>query len=290
MKLLITGGSGFLGTHLSKLALQKGYEVVSYDLEPPKLDEVTWVEGDVRNFDLSTLSSIEPDALAHLAGILGTAEQIDNPEPSVRTNILGTLNVLEALKDYKEISCFQLSNGNYDWLATYPITKETAAKFALMYNQEFGTKMAVLRVMNAYGEYQKVEPIQKIIPTFVAKALNGEDLEVYGDGKQIADLVYAGDVAKVMLKVLEDDFDCYDQILEVGSGIPHTVNEIADQVIDIVGNPVEKEHIPMRPGEPQKSVTIARKPEVLKREVGYLPDTDLKKGLEETVQWYRKKF
>lgn len=289
-KLLITGGSGFLGTHLSKKALERGYEVVSYDLKSPNLEEVEYIKGDVRNFDISVLEDVQPTALAHLAGILGTAEQVDNPQPSVKTNIMGTLNVLGAMRNYRPLPGLQLCNGNYEWYSTYPITKEAAAKFALMYDNEFGIDMAVLRIMNAYGEWQKTEPIQKIIPTFAKAVINGEPIEIFGDGTQIADLVYAGDVAEVMMRTLEEDFDCYDKILEVGSRTPYTVNEVADAVIEVSGADVGKNHVPMRPGEPEDSVTMARNPEELKMEVGYLPDTGLKEGLGRTMKWYEKKL
>ncbi|GAG40582.1 unnamed protein product, partial [marine sediment metagenome] len=214
--------------------------------------------GDIRDYEAVQEAVNKVDYVVNLAGILGTQETIRKPIPSIQTNIVGTLNVLEAMvpNAFHEVQGVQIGVGNYWMNNSYSITKSTAIRFCKMYNKENGTKMGMVRALNAYGRNQKHKPVRKIIPTFVVKALRGEDIEVYGDGEQIMDMVHVTDVAKVLLDVATGDNVDYQRVYEAGTGRKTTVNWIAEQVIKAAGTKSQLVHIPMRPGEPKGSVVL----------------------------------
>jgi nucleoside-diphosphate-sugar epimerase len=184
----------------------------------------------------------------------------------------------------------QIAVGNHFMNNTYSITKTTAERFALMFNKEHKTKIAVVRALNAYGEYQKHKPIRKITPNFVVRALRGEPIEIFGDGEQIMDMIYVKDVAEILIRSLLLDHNCYNKVFEAGTGRRTTVNEIAHMVNDLTGNKAGVKHLPMRAGEPDRSVVLGD-PSTLKP-LGMSADdlTPLEKGLERTVKWYRDHY
>jgi len=155
----------------------------------------------------------------------------------------------------------------------YSITKDCAERFAWMFNKEHGVKISVVRALNAYGPRQRSRPVRKIIPNFILPALKGEDLIVYGDGTQVMDMIWVGDVAKILVQALLVDHgqytyepvssDVLPPVFEAGSGVPTTVAEIADLVINCAGSSSKIRYVPMRPGEPPKSVVVGN-PETLR--------------------------
>jgi nucleoside-diphosphate-sugar epimerase len=176
----------------------------------------------------------------------------------------------------------------------YSITKTTAERFALMFNKERGTKIAVVRGMNAYGPGQKAGPVRKIIPNFIIPALKGDPLTVYGDGSQVMDMIYVDDLADVLCAALLFNHGVYDSVFEAGTGTPTTVLRIAKEVIKQVGGGTIH-HVPMRPGEPDASRVLAN-PETLapflysdfaSLENGGRGFMSLAGGIEATIPYYR---
>ena len=115
----------------------------------------------------------------------------------------------------------------------YAITKHAAEKIALLYNHKYNTKIAVVRGLNAYGENQKDKPVRKLIPNLIIPALKNEEIFIYGDGEQIMDMIYVGDLSKVLINSLLLDHNNWDSIIEAGSGNRTTVNEICELVLKI---------------------------------------------------------
>ena len=189
MKILVTG-AGFIGSHVVDRLLELGHEVSILDRYPKQREEwgdkVRVFLGDIRDREVVMEAVYQHDGVLNLAGILGTMETVDNPHPSVDTNIHGALNIFEGCRPntmHREgVKGVQIAVGNHFMNNTYSITKTTAERFALMFNKEHKTKIAVVRALNAYGEYQKHKPIRKITPNFVVRALRGEPIEIFGDG------------------------------------------------------------------------------------------------------------
>jgi UDP-glucose 4-epimerase len=278
MRVLVTGGLGFIGTYVCETL--KGL-----DHEPVVIDRKAGADifGDIRDSSAVSEAIYETDGFIHVAGVLGTQETLRNPDAAVETNIVGGLNIFKAARDYSRPGVY-IAVGNHWMNNPYSISKTTAERFAFMANAEWGTRIAVVRALNAYGPRQKVAPVRKIMPTFITAALRGDPIVVYGDGEQVMDCVYVNDVARVLVRALLVDHGVYDSVFEAGTGRPTTVNEIAEAVIAEVGSGTV-EHAPMRPGEPGNSVVLGN-PLTLEP-LGPLGLTKLEDRLKPTVAYYR---
>ena len=287
MKILVTGGAGFIGRHTVKKLIERGHDVAIYDIVKPDFADGIFCNGHMQDRVNLTALIREADAVMHLAGRLGTAEMIDEPIGPSYINIIGSLYVFEACRRFEKKCCY-IGVGNHFMLNTYAITKTAAEKFALMYNAEHDTQISVVRGLNAYGPYQKYRPVRKVIPNFVLPALRNEEIIIYGDGDQVMDFIFVEDLAEILCRALLDEHGLYDSVIEAGSGRKTTINYIAGQVIKISGSKSNIKHIPMRPGEIANSVVVADT-ETLKP-LKYGPDDmfTLEEGLEITIEYYRE--
>ena len=311
-KVLVTGGGGFIGSYVIEELLAAGIQPMLFDHSLPGVinhsevrTDVELFQADIRDDVAVTEAAAHVDGIIHLAAVLGTQETIQNPRPSAHTNILGSLNVFEAAVQY-DLPVVYAGVGNH-WMrehgaGTYTISKTAVEDFVRMYNQFRGAHISVVRPVNAYGPRQSVaapygtSKVRKIIPSFVCRALDGQPIEVYGDGTQVSDCVYVGDVAKVFVKTLIDTASAGKGIptLEVGPTESMTVNEVAQVVASTVSEltgkpPVPITHLPMRPGEVPNSVTKADAYSVVK--VGLSPEdyVAIEDGIRDTVRWYMER-
>lgn len=287
-KILVTGGNGFIGSHVVDNLVEKGFEVTIFDRfkNKPHRNDVNFYLGDIKDRDAVFEAVSKHDGVINLAGILGTAETVNNPFPSVEVNIIGALHVFDACRTFNK-KCVQITVGNWFMNNSYAITKYSAERFALMYNKEHKTKIAIVRGLNVYGPRQKHRPVRKIVPNFVIPALLNEPITIYGDGEQIMDMIYVNDIAEILVRALIMDHGVYDKIFEAGSGRETNVNFIADLVVKLSGSKSEIKHVPMRPGEQEKSI-VKGDPETLRPlNINSKDLVPLEKGLKETIEWYR---
>jgi UDP-glucose 4-epimerase len=286
MKVLVTGGQGFIGRHVVQKLLDKGYGVVSFDRHVKKpVEGVENFVGDVRDGKALDQAVYATDAVIHLAGILGTAETLQHIMETVDINVMGTLNVFEAVKKYKK-RCVYITLPDV-WQNPYSITKRTVKDFALyVYNKELGTEIQVVRGFNVYGEGQKYKPVRKFAPSFIIRALTGQPLQVFGDGSQLVDLVYAGDTADILIKALEAP-KVADEVIDAGSGEGVPIIDVANLVSKMTGAQIE--YLPMRKGETSKAV-IRGDTSTLEKWLGKHEFTPLEKGMTVTVDWYKKHY
>jgi UDP-glucose 4-epimerase len=185
---------------------------------------------------------------------------------------------------------------------SYSISKHTIERYTRMFNKERRTRCNVVRLVNAYGTRQSVAPpygpakVRKITPAFICRALTRNDIEVYGDGQQVSDMVYVRDGALALVKALEkaNEGVVFDRAVECGPAVSNTVNEVAEKIIQLAveyGFPrVGLTHLPMRPGEiPGAKVTADVETLSL---VDIKPDelVDLDTGLATTMQWFVEKW
>jgi UDP-glucose 4-epimerase len=251
-KVLVTGGSGFIGGYTCDELTRKGYQPIVLDRHGKRDPLFETVLGDVRDREGVEAIVGTVDGVIHLAGMLGTQETVRHPHPAAETNVLGTLNVLASAHAHS-VPMVYISVGNWWMNNPYSISKNCAERFALMYRKELDTRVTVVRALNAYGPGQKEQPVRKIIPTFIRACLNNEPITVYGSGAQIMDMVHVTDVARVLVLALERQPDL---IVEAGTGRRTSVNDIAEMVIREVGQG-SIDHVPMRPGEDEESVVVA---------------------------------
>ena len=293
MKVGVTGGAGFIGSWVVKELLDLGHEPVIFDHLGRGTKDVEVFLGDVRDQTAMTELAAHVDGIIHLAAVLGTQETIKNPRPAAESNLLGGLNFLEAVAQY-EIPGTYICVGNHWMNNTYSISKTMIERFARMFNKERGTKVNLVRCVNAYGPGQSVaapygsSKVRKITPSFICRALNGDPIEVYGSGEQISDMVYVGDVAKTLVAALNGPLS--PNVIEVGPSESHTVNYVAELVSDLVFErgyeKVPVNHLPMRPGENPDDKVVADNKTCL--EVGVDP-TEFKSlldGFNETITWF----
>lgn len=290
-RVLVTGGNGFIGSHVC-LALQVcGITPVVFDRRyVVPTTGYTQHLGDVRDHSDVNESISQVDGVIHLAGVLGTQETVNDPIPAVETNVLGALNVFQACRVFRK-PCTYITVGNHWMLNSYSTTKTTAERFAWMFNIEHGTRIAVVRALNAYGPGQKSRPVRKIIPTLCLAALHDEPLPIYGDGTQIMDMIHVRDVADVLVRALVVDHGNYRTPFEAGTGRLTTVNAIADAVRTANGRWVRAVHLPMRPGEPAQAVVMGN-PETLRPlyDDAVPSFITLEDGLAETVAYYKERL
>lgn len=266
-RVLVTGGYGFIASYVIRQLHAKGYEVVTtahHNNEPVDyLKNVPIYNVDMRD-KAGVYSAVEhSDAVIHLAGLLGTSENIRQGDIMNEVNVGGALNVLNAVDNFKLPSVF-IGVGNHFENNTYSISKTTAERYALMYSKSFGTPVNVVRALNAIGAGQKWRNVKKILPTFINAALRNEDINVYGGKMQCSkmDMIWVGDVARTLIDVLETKSmqGTHGQIYEAGTGYGFPVWDIATQVKDACGSLSKIVEVPMRAGESNNSVVVAETP------------------------------
>lgn len=299
MKILVSGASGFIGGYVLEELLRKGYTPIAFDRHNkgnlPSGAE--YFQGDITD-DVAVVEAMaHSEGWIHLAGVLGTQETIKNPNPAAYTNILGGLNIFKAAAQYK-VPGVNIAVGNHWMNNTYSITKSTMERFAKMFNKESQTDITIVRALNAYGPRQvSANPygpskVKKIMPAFTNAAIRNLPIDIYGDGTQVMDMIYVGDVAQVLVTAMEYTFENGPvdgengtRVFEAGSGFDTTVNDVADEVRRAAGSQQPHRYAPMRPGEPQHSIVLGD-PSTLD-DLKLRPFKSLKEGVAETVSYYK---
>lgn len=241
MKVLITGGSGWIGRATAARLDLEGHEPVEFDrtngYDVTKLDDVL-------------VETAEVDHVIHLAGLLGTHELLDQAERAVNVNVTGSLNVTMACAKY-HIGLTQITMPRVN-PSLYAATKSCAMDISEAWRHAERLHVSYVRAYNAYGPGQAWggDHPQKIIPTFATKAWAGEKLPIWGNGSLSVDLVHVDDVARMLVAAMKFKDG---QIFDAGTGYKQTVLEVARDVIKITGGTAGIEHMPRRKGERTRS-------------------------------------
>lgn len=297
----VSGLDGFIAFYVIKEALARGYKVRGTILatEFKYKDEF---KKELENGDLRVYPGIDIrdgagvfhvfercDMIVHLAGILGT-KHVDMGKEFFDVNVNGGINMLETCREFN-IPVVFIGVGNYFEQNDYSNSKYAQERECLKYSKYNGVRGNVVRALNAIGPRQKVKNTGKILPTFITKALKGEDLTVYGgiENCSTMDLIYVGDIAKVLLDVLEGTADGSiapaSNEYQAGTGLEPTVWEIANRVVELVkesGVDTKSKvmEVPMRPGESKKSKVVAGK-------VYPMEHKDIDEVIRESIEWYK---
>lgn len=286
---LITGGNGFIAGHTIEAALKRGYKVITNvrgDSYPAASASSTYLlHTDVTLYHTDSRDKVamrslieQVDGVINLAGILGT-KHVDNARDFYENNVFSALNVFDACSEFG-VPVVQIAVGNHFETNNYSNSKTAAERDLLMYTRFKGLKGNIVRGLNVIGPRQKVRNTGKIAPTFITKALTGEPLQVYGgkDNCGIMDCLYVKDIANILLDVLEKD--TYGNIYEAGTGVGIPVWEIAEAVVRLTGSKSEIQEVPMRAGESNRSVVVAKDP----YPYNYTPFEEV---LKETIKYYK---
>ena len=298
MKILVTGGAGFIGKYVVEECISRGHEPFIFDHYDRREElPAPVILGDVRDDVAVTEAMAHCDAWIHLAAVLGTQETVNNPRPAAQSNLMGGLNILEAAVQYNLPGAY-IGVGNHWMNNTYSISKTMIERFIDMYNTNRGTRVNIVRAMNAYGPRQRpVAPwgcskVRKITPSFACRALDGQDVEVYGDGLQVSDMCWVGDVAKALVVATEKAAEgiVFPEPVEVGPEINSTVTEVAELVIKYAGTDAKLVNLPMRPGEIPGAVVSADVNTLRHVDMTAADLMPLEEGMKQTVEWFRETY
>lgn len=243
MKVLITGGSGFIGSAIRQELEFQGHEVYSFDRS-------TAPKNDVRHKGITryAIKDFAPDTVIHLAGVLGTDELFDNPQLAIDVNITGTLNVLDACVEFG-VSYIGITMPQV-FPSIYTATKVAATRLASAYHHTHGLPVSHVRAFNAFGPGQHHGPghPRKIIPALSVEAWSGAPLIVWGDGEQTVDLISTAELARIFRDVVINEVG-NDATIDGGTGVKWTVNEVVRYILNHTDSNSTIDHRPMRRGE-----------------------------------------
>jgi len=299
LKILVTGGQGFLGSHLVDELLDQDQKVTVFDRNwncelfgaYGWRDHVSFVMGDLKDREEVFEAIRQCDRWVNLGGLLGTSELVSNPMPAVEVNIAGAVNVFEAASLFGKPG-LQIEVGNFWMNNPYSISKNCAKRFAEMYRDERGADIRIVRAMNVYGPRQKHRPIRKIFPNVAIPALLGKPIRVYGDGEQIMDMIYAKDAAFILARVILAD-KLPPITFEAGAG-GISVNRLVEEIVKAADSKSEIVYTEMRAGESAGAVVKISDAgwQDLGKYLDYLPEDQMpfEKGVESTVLWYKERI
>jgi UDP-glucose 4-epimerase len=303
MKVVVTGGAGFIGSHVADAYVAAGHQVIVVDnLSTGKGENVNkaarLVQMDVNDPALVEMFRQErPEVVNHHAANASVSLSVRRPVFDATQNILGTISVLEAAREagvdkFIYISSGGAMYGNPEYLpvdeahpsnpvAPYALSKHTAERYVRLYGAEHGLRWTCLRYANVYGPRQDPYGEAGVISIFCQNLLDGVAPEIHWDGEQTRDFVYVGDVARANLLALEGGEG---QAYNVGTGIGTSINTLYDTLMDVSGYDVPPRHGPRRPGDARHSYLACDK---IGLDLGWKAQVDLRDGLAQTWEAWR---
>ncbi|MBI5156530.1 MAG: GDP-mannose 4,6-dehydratase [Acidimicrobiia bacterium] len=307
-KAIVTGGAGFIGSHLTDVLLDREWDVlVVDDLTSGRMDHLAGARRrgaavhvtDIRAAELSDLfAKFGPELVFHLAAQSKVRPSMDDPIHDAEVNVVGTLNVLAAAHRARARKvCFASSGGAvYGDGARLPV-KETAAKrpaspygiskkivedYFRWYHEVHGLEYSLLALANVYGPRQDASLEGGVVAIFAQAMLGGRRPVIFGDGTQTRDFVYVGDVCDAFVRAA----DAGDGLMmNIGTGTEVSIGALYDTMAELIGYITRADHAAAKPGDVHRSVVDASR---AKKELGWSPWTTLREGLAKTIEWYRE--
>ena len=303
MKILVTGGAGFIGSHVTKQLLDQGHAVIVYDnlsrgFKKLVDQRATFVLGSISEKEklVKALSGVE--AVIHMAAFIIVPESVEKPDLYWENNVVGTKILLEAIREagVKKI-IFSSSACVYGEPDKLPLTEESPVKKAEnpygqtkiemeklieKEHENNGLNAVILRYFNPYGPNELHNPETHAIPNFILAALNKKPIPLYWNGEQVRDFIYVEDLAASHIATLGLEGL---NIFNVGTGSGTKVKDIATKIFDIVGYTVPIENLGERAGDVPSLYTSAEK---IQKELGWRAKCSLEEGLKETIDFFKK--
>ena len=308
-KALVTGGAGFIGSHLVDGLLSEGCEVTVLDnlstgrlsnLEHIK-ERIMFYQGDIRDQEILIKAARDCDVIFHQAAVVSVPRTVGNPVDSAMVNEMGTLFVLEAARknDVKRVVIAGSSavygddpvlpkheNMNPKPQSPYAVQKLSGEFHARLYHNLYGVETVSLRYFNVYGPRQDPSShYSGVISIFMNRARSKEAPVIYGDGNQYRDFIFVKDVVRFNL-MAADAGKVSGKIFNVGTGRFIRINSLWEMISKLAGIDIKPEYEPPRPGDILESVADI---DCAGKDLGFEPDYSFEKGLEETFEWYMGK-
>jgi len=304
LKILVTGGAGFIASQIADAFINDGHQVVIVDdlstgFEKNINPKAKFIKANICDKNLNKLFEDEKfDVVNHHAAQMDVRRSVKDPEFDATTNILGTINLLQNCVKYG-VNKFMFAStggavyGEQDYFpadekhntqpkSPYGISKLAVEKYLYFYKSEFDLNYSILRYANIYGPRQNAMGEAGVVAIFSTKLLKGEQPIINGNGKQTRDYVFVGDVVKANLLLLNDkDSD----IFNVGTTIETDVNQLFNYLNNITGAGKKEKHGPAAAGEQMRSVITSEK---MFKKFGWKPSTKLEDGLKITVEFFKK--
>lgn len=297
MKVLVTGGSGFIGSHVVDYLLGGGHQVRVIDLAAPHRSDAEFVKASLTDAPDVTSAAAGCSAVFHLAAVSNVDEAYQAPVKTVDVNVMGTMNVLEAARksdcnrvlfastvwvyggargvDVNEESPFYMPGAGH----VYTSTKIAGELLLHDYAELYGLPFTILRFGIPYGPRARTGTV---VPIFVRKALAGEALTIFGDGSQYRNFIYVEDLAKGNVKALAPVAE--NQTYNLEGPRPITVLEVAETVKKLLGGNVKIEFKPPRPGDYRGKVVSNDK---ARRDLDWEPEVEFEEGMRRYLEWYK---
>jgi UDP-glucose 4-epimerase len=304
MKILVTGGAGFIGSHVVDAYIETGHEVVIVDdlstgRESNLNPGAKFYQVDIRSPQVDEIFETErPDIVNHHAAQMNVRRSVADPLFDADVNILGSLKLIEYANKYDVKKFVYISTGGAVYgepeylpcdeahpinpICQYGASKHTVEHYLYMYHVNYGLKYSVLRYPNVYGPRQDPHGEAGVVAIFAGQMLAGEGVVINGDGEQTRDYVYVGDCARG--NVIVTDPSAAVGIYNLGSGRGTSVNEIFAGIRDITGYKLAPVNGPAKVGETRYIYLNADK---AARELGWRPTISLEDGLQKTVDYFR---
>ncbi len=302
MKILVTGGAGFIGSHVVDLFVSEGYDVVVVDdLSTGRQSNLNpaakFYRMDIRDPKLVEVFEKErPDYVSHHAAQMDVRRSVVEPLFDADVNILGSINLIEAARKTGVKRIVYISSGGTAYgepqylpcdenhpvlpICQYGVSKHTVEHYLFLYHQNYGLNYTVLRYPNVYGPRQDPHGEAGVVAIFVGKMLAGEQVTITGDGEQQRDFVFVGDCARGNLLGLDAPVGIYN----LGYGVGTSINQIFDALKVITDYPNEAIHGPAKVGETRFIYLDASK---AKKMLGWAPTVTLEEGLQKTVDYQK---
>ena len=307
MKILITGGGGFQGSHLAESLIKNGHSVSVLNTYSETslanlsniLDKINLIWGSVTDKEIVDKSVRGHDAVFHMAAHINVDESLQDPLIFFQVNILGTYNVLEAIRKYKNrfiliSTCEVYGDGQtikedeklnetaeLKPNSPYAASKAAADRISYSYFKSFDLNVTIVRPFNLYGERQKSGLFGALIPIMVAKAMRGEDLTIFGDGSTDRDYCHVSDIIQAYNLVLNND-GLKGKIINFASGQNTAVKDIVEYIAKKFN--VKIVHGPARPGEVKRfpaDISFAKS-------IGFSPKVSIWEGIDRYIDWVKR--
>jgi len=302
-KALVTGGAGFIGSHIVDRLLDRGVEVlVLDDLSTGKMEHLhpraVFVQGDVCDLNLVRKLVAEVDVVFHEAARVSIRQSVTEFHEDAKVNLLGTLNVLEGISRSKRVKKLVYAssmavyseggaaplreNHSTDPVSPYGISKLASEKYCLQIGARFGVDTVILRYFNTFGWRQTLTPYVGVITIFINRVLAHQPPVIFGNGEQTRDFVFVGDVATANILAMESDLR--NGIFNIGSGKGTSVNKIAQLISTRLHSELAPVYAPLQPGEPKDSIADIA---LSAQKLGYKPTVDLEEKIDDIINWWK---
>jgi UDP-glucose 4-epimerase len=304
MKIIVTGGAGFIASHVVDAFIERGHEVHIFDDLSTGQKTNLNPKATLHTIDIADpkaarlLEQIKPDALSHHAAQMDVRHSVADPTFDARVNIIGFINLLEGCKNagVKKVMFASSGGAVYGEQEIYPapeshatqpaspygVSKRTGELYLSYYHQAYGLPYIALRYANVYGPRQSSKGEAGVVAIFLSLLLSGKTPLINGDGKQTRDYVFVGDVVAANVAALESS---YIGQINIGTGVETDVIAIYDHLRQAVGSQTQAQHGPAKPGEQRRSCLDNRHAGAV---LGWRPQVALADGLRRTAEHYRE--